>query len=204
MAFSLALLGASTYEVPVALGSYDLLATEILTGTQASITFSSLGDYAADYQHLQIRVSAKSLAAVGYNMLEMVMRINDSSTGYKSHSLLGDGSAVSSNSYAVSSQMLVGYSVSNDDGVGPTYAASIIDILDPFEAKNKTIRSLSGGGDSRATIGPKSAVGLYSGAWFDTTAVSSLTLYSATGGGASLHGFVTGSRLSLYGIRKAA
>jgi hypothetical protein len=42
---------------PAAAGSYDLLETEILTGTQASVTFSSLNStYGADYQHLQLRI----------------------------------------------------------------------------------------------------------------------------------------------------
>jgi hypothetical protein len=39
---------------PVSLGSYDLLETEILTGTQASVEFTSLDSY-TDYQHFQIR-----------------------------------------------------------------------------------------------------------------------------------------------------
>ena len=40
---------------PAGVAAYDLLETEILTGSQASVTFSSLGDYASDYQHLQVR-----------------------------------------------------------------------------------------------------------------------------------------------------
>jgi hypothetical protein len=147
---------------------------------------------------------AKNAATVGYNMLEMVMRINTSNSGYRSHSLTGSGSSVSSGDFSLSSQMLVGYTVSSDSGVGPTFASSIIDILDPFETKNKTVRSFSGGGDSRSTLGPLSSVGLWSGAWFNTTPVNSLTLYGAYGSGGTLASFAAGSRFSLYGLKARA
>jgi hypothetical protein len=49
-------LGILAAQISVAAGSYDLLETEILTGSQTSVTFSSLNStYGADYQHLQAR-----------------------------------------------------------------------------------------------------------------------------------------------------
>jgi hypothetical protein len=187
-----------------AAGSFDLLETQVLTGTQASVTFSSLSAYASTYQHLQIRAVAKNAAAVGYNVLEMVLRFNGSSANYRSHCLRGMSGSVSSFAPTLSTQMLVGQTVSNDSGISATFGGSVIDILDPFETtKNKTVRSLSGAGDSRSTLGPSDQISLWSGAWFDTSAVSSITLYGAYGDGGTLSNFTSGSRFSLYGIKAA-
>jgi hypothetical protein len=183
-------------------GSFDLLETQVLGSSTASVTFSSLSTYASTYKHLQLRVMAKNTAAVNYNVLEMVMRINGSTSNYRSHCLRGFSGSVTSFAPTLSTQMLVGQTVSNDSGVAQTFGASVIDILDPFDSsKNTTVRSLSGAGDSRSTLGPTDQISLWSGAWFDTTAVSSLTLYGAYGDGGTLSNFTANSRFSLYGVK---
>jgi hypothetical protein len=193
MAFSLALLGASTYEAP-AVGSYDLLATEILTSSQASITFSSLNStYGADYDHLQIRYTARTGRGAASDNL--IVRFNGVSTAsYSHHRLYGDGSSVAA--YAGSSAtFMYGDATLGSTGTTGSFSGGIIDILDPFETtKNTTIRVLCGFLHST-----DQAIELVSGAYYSTDAITSVQILSD-----SATNLADKCRFSLYGIRKAA
>ena len=164
---------------------YDLLETEILTGTQASVTFSSLNStYGADYQHLQIR-------AVFYrNGGSAFARYNGDSTSgnYRSHGLYGNGSSVYSEdfSYARDKGMIGG-----SMGLSTTIPfALVMDILDPFETtKYTTARVLSG----RATGGSE----LISHVWMNTNALTQIELIGKA------DNFRQYSRFSLYGLKAA-
>jgi hypothetical protein len=189
MAFSLALLGASTYEVPVAAGSYDLLATEILTSSQSSITFASLGDYAADYQHLQIRYSVRGAKSAAADDLRV--RLNGSSSTYPVHYLYGDGSSVYSTSDPFNSMYLLTVPAASE--TANIFGSGVVDFLDAFETtKFKTMRALSGRAASTSSIL------LLSGLYQSTTAIDSINIYGQSGDLADK------TRISLYGIRKAA
>jgi hypothetical protein len=201
MAFSLALLGASTYEAP-AVGSYDLLATEILTSSQSSITFASLGDYAADYQHLQIRVLARTTRTSNTDdVFAISFNGNTTMANYSHHFLKGNGSSVSSTgtNWADSSNGIpIGHTTSSI-AVASNYAPTIIDILDAFSSsKNTTVRSLSGWIDPNSNAGyAQQSIQLSSGAFLNTSSITSISL-----GPTLSPNFVTGSRFSLYGLRK--
>ena len=178
----------------VAAGSYDLLETEILTGTQATVTFSSLGTYAADYQHLQVRMVARSNRADTGSY--MYVQFNgDTGSNYNYHYLHGTGSAVNSGAtFGVYPSGIVDINFlpaatdpSNSFGVGT------LDILDPFEtSKYTTARTLSG------QTSNSSRIGLTSGAWRNTASLTSITFDDVFGS------FVTGSRFSLYGLKAGA
>ena len=170
-------------------GSFDLLASEILTGSQASVTFSSLDTYATDYDHLQIRLSARGIWGGGNTGGNIKVTLNGQSTTYKNHFLRGNGTDVSSgNSTNVLLNRLALSSNSTD------HSPMVIDILDAFNgSKNTTMRSIGGMAFSFGNW-----IELASGAWFDTTPVSSITLANPDGSFAGL------SRFSLYGTRKAA
>jgi len=176
---------------PAGAGSYDLLQTEILTSSQASVTFSSLGDYASTYQHLQVRyVAGNTNAATDFD--NVIMRFNsDAGSNYAHHRLWGRGAALGVSAFASSSQtqMLGGLT---SRGSSTAFAANVIDILDPFETtKNKTIRVLTGGTNSTESI-----IGLNSGLWMNTSAVTTILLQNFE------DQFRIGSRFSLYGLRK--
>jgi hypothetical protein len=75
-----------------------------------------------------------------------------------------------------------------------TYAASVIDILDPFDTnKNTTIRVLTG------FTGAINRVLLESGLWMNTDAITSITFDEYYGSS-----FAAGSRFSLYGLKVRA
>ena len=174
----------------VSFGSYDLLQTEILTGTQASVTFSSLGDYATDYQHLQIRWVARDTAA--FAQREVDIRINaDSTTSYSSHRLaVIPGAGLISEAFASKTLLDNLVRIPANTETADIYGAGVIDILDPYETtKNTTFRLLGGfAGVSENTIA------LSSSAFLKTDAVSSVQFIAASG-------YAIGSRFSLYGLK---
>jgi len=88
--------------------------------------------------------------------------------------------------------MQIGQTNGNTSTSG-AFAAGIIDILDYTNtSKNTTVRGFAG---ITGTTTPK--IELKSGAWLNTSAVSSVTLFR------SGLPFVSGSRFSLYGIKGA-
>jgi hypothetical protein len=163
----------------VSAGSFDLLETQILGSSQASVTFSSLSTYASTYQHLQIRAVARTAQAQAASVVYLDF---NGGAGTFGHYLLGDGSSVSSDDADSRAGFVTGSSAS-----ASAFGGMVIDILDPFETtKNKTIRSLSTG------------LGIYlqSSLWVNTAAITTLTLRPPAN-------FVTGSRFSLYGLKAA-
>jgi hypothetical protein len=170
--------------------SYDLLQTEILTGSQASVTISSLGDYAANYQHLQVRLVTRSTRADTNS--RFVMQFNgDSGSNYNNHWLRGTGSAVQSeynSSFNYGFMMQAGLPAAT--GTSNAFGANVIDILDPFEtSKYTTVRNLGGMAQSLNRIA------LESGAWRNTDSITSITFDDDFGS------FAQYSRFSLYGLK---
>lgn len=181
---------ASNAVVPEELvtSSFDLLETQVLTSSAASVTFSSLSTYAADYQHLQLRIVSKNVGSTGYG--GGFIRFNsDTGANYSSHLLRGNGSAVSSGASinATSMAMLLVRDSSAD-----VYQPAVFDVLDPFDtSKNTTIRGLLGVPSTSGTF-----IELMSGSFRNTAALTSITFLPE--GGLNLG---SGSRFSLYGIR---
>jgi hypothetical protein len=175
------------FYAPAAAGSYDLLATTILTSSASSVTFSSLGDYATDYQHLQIRAAARyGVAGSFYDNMRLQFNA-DTGSNYAWHRLRGNGSTVTSAASSSQSNILVGYYATS----GST-APNVIDILDPFEtSKNTTLRSLAGAAETTDKI-----ISLNSGLWMNTNALTEIKLFTSSGE------FQSNSRFSLYGLRK--
>ena len=169
-----------------AAGSFDLLETQVLSSTAASVTFSSLSTYASTYQHLQIRMVARASRS-GAQTDPLILRLNSTTQTYHHH-LYGNGSTIASGTSATGFSILD--AISGATAATNTFGAGVIDILYPFETtKNKTIKAFSGA---------HPVVALSSVFWNFTTAVSSIELsaFSATN-------FLVGSRFSLYGIKAA-
>ena len=167
----------STGAAPAAATSYDSIATVSASGSSV-VTFSSIP---STYKHLQLRCFSTPSGA-SYNYL----RLNsDTGSNYSFHQLTGDGSTAGAAGGA--SQNLV--YINNYSSTQP--AVAIIDILDYQNTnKNKTIRSLAGVDSNGAGY-----VQFRSGAWYNTAAVSTITI-TVDGGTYS-----TGSSFALYGIK---
>jgi hypothetical protein len=163
-------------------GTYELIESQILGSNSGSITFSSLDTYASVYKHLQIRMVTK--LSQSSTATDQLMRFNGvTSTSYSGHRLLGNGSSVSSDSRASSSSAFIGF-VDGDQ-----FTAAVIDVLDVYATKNKTVRCLLG------AHGFAKEIMLTSGLFNSTAAITSITLFPV------VYNYLAGSRFSLYGIR---
>jgi len=178
-----------------AAGSFDLLETTTLTGSQASVTFSNLNsNYGSTYQHLQIRFVART-TSTGIEYTNGRIRLNgDSGSNYAWHELRNLTGSVTSTAGS-SDDKIATYWV-NAGSVSGNYQAGIIDFLDPFETtKTKTIRMFDGAILSTSAWNCWSI--LRSGLWNNTAALTSVEL------GMASNNWAIGSRFSLYGIKAA-
>jgi hypothetical protein len=138
------------------------------------------------YKHLQIRYIVKNSS----DAYTTAMQFNsDTGANYFWHILNGNGSTPAANAYT--SQSYIGLPRNAAPSPSNTFYVGIADILDYTSVnKNKTIRGL-GGGDNNGS----GHVDFTSGAWGNSSAISSIKLYATTGN------LAQNSRFSLYGIR---
>jgi hypothetical protein len=168
--------------------SFELIESQILGSTAATITFSSLGTYSSVYKHLQLRFVAGNTNALT-DMDNVRVRFNgDSGNNYAHHRLWRNASSVSSYSATSQSGALAGLV---GRGSATIFAANIVDILDAYSStKNTTIRALTGGYSASQQL-----IGLNSGLWINTASLTSIELSNFS------DSFRIGSRFSLYGIK---
>lgn len=179
--YSSALAGNDTADV--ALSSDFLISEVILNGTASSINFDVSTLAAQGYKHLQIRMIAKPSASSDVNT---VLRFNsDTGTNYAWHYMLGDGGGIYPNAGANDTLAYIN-SIFGTKGAS-NYTATILDLLDFNGTKNKTVRSFYGIAATQ--------VGLFSGLWRNTGAITSINVFLSSGS------FATGSRFSLYGSK---
>jgi hypothetical protein len=171
--------------------TYELIESAILSTTTSSVTFSSLATYASTYKHLQVRIVARTDNADTNDAIGM--RFNaDSGANYDFHQLVGNGTSVTSS--ALINITRSGYGVGAGATAGASiFGSSVLDILDVYAAKNKTVRTLGG---LFVAADAARVIFLRSTAWRNTSSVTSLTFNPVTGSN-----FVAGTRISLYGIR---
>jgi hypothetical protein len=168
---------------------YELIESYVLTGTQASVTFSNLGDYSSVYKHFQIRGVARTNR--NDTLDEVNLRFNGDSSALSTSLRLmsGNGSSVGGGGAEGQNRILMSY-VPAANNTANTYAGFVADILDVYSTtKHKSVRALAGQYDSSFSLNT-----IHSGAWYNTSAISSILLYCNAS-------FVSGTRFSLYGIK---
>jgi len=145
----------------LSLTSFESIATATGNGSATSLTFSSIP---GTYQHLQIRGIAKTAADTVF-----YLRFNsDTGTNYSRHSLYGNGTTAAA--FGDASVTEIGQIRASD--TADRYSGSIIDIHDYVSTtKNKTVRILTG-----CDFNGSGIVMMSSGAWLNTSAVTSITL----------------------------
>ena len=167
-------------------GAYESIATATPSGV-TTVTFSSIP---STYVALQVRISALfSSAGNGISI-----RPNASAaTNYTRHRLSGDGASVSADGVATSGGLTGADVFAHLVGGSTTQPAVVIIDLHNYASstQNKTIRSIAG-----CDKNGSGEINLMSSLWTQTTAISSLQVYSGTN-------FATGTTISLYGIKGA-
>ena len=167
-----------------AIDEMDLI-SRVVVGADgaATITFSNIPQ---TYQHLQIRMVAKSALTVG--SVGDITFNSDTGNNYAYHAFFGDGASASFEN---------GVSRANIPAVRMTplsnsniYAAHIIDIIDYRNTlKNKTVRTFKG--DDRNGSG---AIILETGLWVSLSAINSITITSRS------NVFFQQTTATLYGV----
>jgi hypothetical protein len=174
-------------------GSYDSLAAVTLSAAVSTIT---LGSIPTGYKHLQIRAIVRNSTAAYDGTQNLNVRFNGDSTAvYGQHLFYAReyGDTVAGSGYNETS-MNIGPCFPSDGAPAGTYGTFIFDLLDYSNtSKNKTSRTLFGANVSGTTSNV--GVGIASGLWRNTTAVSSVTFISGSGN------FMANSQFALYGIK---
>ena len=181
-------LGSLSSGVAASTSSYESIATFNATGSETTFTFSSIP---STYQHLQVRAIFQRN---GGTQLDVGFRFNsDTGNNYSQHSLSSDGVALTAAGAANNSYYAIG--VGTGTSTANTFGVCIVDIHDyAVTTKNKTVKSFAGADTNNAGI---SAVRLLSGAWYNTSAVNAITIYTF---GDAMN---TGTSFALYGIKGA-
>ena len=182
----LGILAASGF---VEIGAYDLLETQILSSSAALVTFTGLDTLATEYQHLQLRVTARSPRASSFGVVRASFNsesILNSDYGYRQFNANG----TSFSHFGATGSMTINRVPAATEPAG-SFGIFIVDILDATNSsKATTIRTLGG------FSGTAPQINFYTGSR-NTSPLSSmqLTVFGST--------FDTGSRFSLYGIKGA-
>ena len=167
-------------------GSYDSIATVTVgSGGQASVDFTSIP---STYTHLQIRGIGRSAST---NNAWRIRFNGDSGSNYSRHYLFGDGSNPVQTA-AGSSLTSIGLGVfSTSTQTSGVFTGLVADVLDYANtSKNTTLRSAAGFDNNGS-----GTVGLFSGAWFNTAAITSVSIFIDSGNIAEY------SQFALYGIK---
>jgi hypothetical protein len=174
-------------------GDYELIESVILTTTESSVTFSSLGSYSSTYKHLQLRSAPKSnssaASGLGWVRLNGSFNGNTTDSNYSIHILNSNpgGSPQVESIAETSSRKGFGVAARTNEN----FSVNITDILDAFSStKNTTSRTFSG------TPSSTSRVQIMSHLFNNTASITSVTLTTEDGSS-----FIAGSRFSLYGIK---
>ena len=169
-------------------GAYDSIATTTVgAGGASSVTFTSIPQ---TYKHLQVRFIGRTVAS---DTAENAwIRFNgDTGSNYSFHYIDGDGSTTASGGSGSYIYALAGRLAAANSGTN-VFGTSVVDILDYTNTnKNTTIRTLcgidrNGSGNLR----------LDSGAWFNTSAVTSINILNGNG-----QNYAQYSTFALYGIK---
>lgn len=168
---------------------YLIQTIEVGATPVASVVFDNLAEWSGAYRHLQIVAVSRVASATTLRMMRI--RLNGDTAGnYNSHQILGDSNAGTPyNSSEVNGSGLITYYQNGASNPSGAFGAGVIEILDAYSTnKFKTIKSI--GGQHGYSI-----VNLASGAWRNTNAISSITIFSENS-----DSFAQFSRFSLYGV----
>jgi hypothetical protein len=165
--------------------TYTLINSNVLSSSQASVTFSSIP---ATYTDLVLRISAQADSATNSFSNITITFNGTSTTNLGSTRLTGNGATVASNQGT--NQGIIMPNVLPKTGVtGSPWCNAEVYIPSYTVAQNKPLSTYGVSEGNQTTAWIAATAGLFS----DTTAISSIVLTGSTD-------FITGSSFYLYGI----
>ena len=172
-------------------GSFESIASATGTGSSTTVTFSSIP---STYKHLQLRWISKDTYSGVAAALRVEMQFNsDTGTNYARHQMYGDGSAVTALGDA--SVSTIRFDAAGAYGTTANeFGVAVVDIIDyASTTKYKTVCGFYGANGN--TTNTNYSVGLASGLWMNTNAITSISVISGNSN------FTTTSTFALYGIK---
>jgi len=171
-------------------GDFESIATvSVGSGGAANVEFISIP---ATFTHLQVRAILKTTTSAVKDYEVIYMRLNgDTGSNYALHQITGNGSTAAAGSGVNQTFMYAVYG--SKSGLADAFGGGIVDILDYKDTnKNKTLRNLTG-----IDMNGMGELGLISGLWINTNAITSILFYPPANNIAQY------SHFALYGIRSA-
>lgn len=174
--------------------TYVALAKTVLTGSQASVTFSAIP---STYTDLVILISARGDNSGTVTQFCVVEFNGDASSLYSRTFLEGDGSSASSGRF--STTYIINNTLTANSATSSTFSNMEFYIPNYAGSTNKVL-SDSSVSETNATTAPK--INAMAGLYRNTTTISSIKLTALTPAlGAS--NFLSGCRFDLYGIKNS-
>ena len=168
--------------------TYNLIASNTLSSSAASVTFSAIP---STYTDLVLRVSARSDRADVTDSL--LLNINGLTTSiYSNTNLFGNGATASSNRLSAQSNAYLSYIVDAASNTSNTFGNIEIYIPSYTASQNKPVSTFGAREDNSTTAVVNSVATLIQ----STATISSITLALQFG-----PNFVSGSSFFLYGIK---
>lgn len=172
---------------------YEPIATVLVSTATGSIAFNSIPN---TYKHLVIRLVSRNDNGGATASLGGLRLNGDTASNYSSHNVGSNASGtLITQANANRSFMPTGYAAGSA-ATTSAFGVSIIELLDYTNTnKNKTTRTIQSMIHS-VSASNLSFTQIMSGAWLNTAAVTSVTLFDANG-----YNFTAGTRATLYGIK---
>ena len=169
--------------------TYTLIDSEVLTSSQASITFSSIP---ATYTDLVLRVSARDSSTTAYPS-NLYIQVNSITSGYSFTELFSDVAYVDTQRSTGQAKYFINSSVMSDSQTSNTFSSVEVYIPNYAGSTNKK--------ESTRTAAPQNAgTNVYDTITAqllgNTAAITSLSITTA-------NNFLSGSSFYLYGISNA-
>ena len=167
-------------------GAFESIATVTATGGETSLNFTSIP---STYKSLQVRGIGRENA--GGSGLRITLN-GDTSSSYSYHRILGDGGDAYAYGSSNGTIIFIGGFPGNASNSN-IFSATIIDIIDYASSKNKTVRSINGA-DTNGNTGSNDNITLGSGAYYSTSAITSINIIFPVSA-------IAKSTFALYGIK---
>ena len=171
-----------------AVGDYESIQTYTLSGSQATISFTSI---ASTYKHLQLRIMGRT-TRTSSTQNSFIYTFNGSSTGYGySHRLYGQGSGTGSADAPNGSTYSFGCTMATDGSASNVMGVAIMDILDYANVNKYKTTRIFGGNDQNGS----GEIHLESGLWQNSNAISQIDL------SVDSFNWAAKTTIALYGIK---
>lgn len=167
---------------------YQIATTTVGAGGTSYVEFTSIPQ---TYTHLQIR-GIQRFSGTPNEFIYYQLNSDTTASNYNSHSIRGDGAAVTSSNFLTTYPGIVqDRNIPGSTNITGVFGCTVFDLLDYTNTNKFKTARIIGGYDSNGS----GVTSISSGAWRSTSAVTSIKLYPASGS------FTQYTSFALYGIK---